>query len=395
MPFSIKQQQYFIQATHRWNIKTGATRSGKTYMDYFVIPKRIRAVTGKDGLIMIMGNTKGTLQRNIIEPLQKIWTPSLVSDIKSDNTAMMFGERVFCIGADKVNQVNRVRGSSFAYCYGDEVATWHKDVFDMIKSRLDKPYSRFDGTCNPEGPRHWFKQFLDSDADIYQQDYTIYDNPFLSSDFVQNLEKEYTGSVYYDRFILGKWKPAEGLIYPDQANGENIVPTEDREYTKWYISVDYGTMNPCSMGLWGKCGKIWYRVAENYYNGRKKQHLKTDEEHYISLEQLAADRPIIAVIVDPSAASFIECIRRHGKFSVRKANNSVLDGIRITASRLKSGVIKINDCCTGAIEEFSSYRWDEKSAEDKPIKENDHAMDDIRYFAYTILRFDERPNHSR
>ena len=132
MAFSQKQTEFLYNATHRWNIKSGATRSGKTYLDYFVIPKRIRTVRGKDGLVVLLGNTKGTLQRNIIEPLQKIWGCKYVSDIKADNTAYMFGEKVHCLGADKINQVDRLRGSSIKYCYGDEVVTWHKDVFDML-----------------------------------------------------------------------------------------------------------------------------------------------------------------------------------------------------------------------------------------------------------------------
>ena len=121
--FSIKQQDFLDQATHRWNIKSGATRSGKTYLDYYVIPLRIRRLAGKEGLTLILGNTKGTLQRNIIEPLQAIWGTGLVSDIRSDNTAILFGEKCYCLGADKVNQVNRIRGMSVKYCYGDEVVT--------------------------------------------------------------------------------------------------------------------------------------------------------------------------------------------------------------------------------------------------------------------------------
>lgn len=215
-----KQKEYWRNANHRWNIKSGATRSGKTYLDYYMIPRRIREVHGKDGLVMILGNTKTTLQRNIIEPLQTIWGAALVSDIKSDNTAQMFGTKVHCLGADKVNQVNKLRGSGIKYCYGDEVVTWHEDVFSMLKSRLDKPYSRFDGTCNPEYPQHWFKTFMDSDADIYRQDYTIYDNDFLSPVVIRALEQEYAGTVFFDRFILGKWTLAEGLIYTQFANDE-------------------------------------------------------------------------------------------------------------------------------------------------------------------------------
>lgn len=216
-------------------------RSGKTYLDYYVIPKRIRAVSGKDGLYVILGNTKSTLQRNIIEPLQNIWGVDLVSDIKADNTAIMFGEKVHCIGADKINQVNRLRGSSIKYCYGDEVVTWHEDVFNMLKSRLDKSYSRFDGTCNPESPRHWFKEFLDSDADIFYQQYTLYDNPFNPPEFVKALEIEYGGTVYFDRYVLGLWKRAEGVVFPDFADNPKkyIVSKEDLPNRFRWCSVGY------------------------------------------------------------------------------------------------------------------------------------------------------------
>ena len=240
--FSTKQREFLDNANRRWNIKYGATRSGKTYLDYYVIPKRIRNVSGQQGLIAILGNTKGTLQRNVIEPLQNIWGTELVSDIKADNTALLFGEKCYCLGADNVKHINRIRGPSFKYCYGDEVATWNEGVFQMLKSRLDKPYSKFDGTCNPEGPSHWFKKFLDSDADIFQQKYTLYDNPFLAKEVLQALETEYKGTVFFDRYILGEWKAAEGTIYmlfadetekflADRVNEQLAIVT---------IGVDYG-----------------------------------------------------------------------------------------------------------------------------------------------------------
>lgn len=194
------------------------------------------------GLTVLLGNTKGTLQRNIIEPLQNIWGTELVSDIKSDNTALLFGEKCYCLGADNIKHVNKIRGASFKYCYGDEVATWNQEVFNMLKSRLDKPYSKFDGTCNPEGPTHWFKEFLDSDADIYQQKYTLYDNPFLDDDFVKNLENEYNGTVYFDRYILGEWKAAEGTIYRLIADNEEpfLVDEVKEQLMLITFGIDYG-----------------------------------------------------------------------------------------------------------------------------------------------------------
>ncbi len=211
--FSEKQQEYLMQATHRWNFKTGATRSGKTFLDYsVVIPKRVIAANG-EGRIVLIGNTNLTLNRNVIDPMREIWGKRLIGMPSSKNTVEIMGKTCDIIGADTKTAVKRLQGSGIQYCYGDEVATWNEEVFNMLKSRLDKPYSRFDGTCNPDRPTHYLKKFLDSDADIYQQSYTIYDNPFLYPEFVSNLEKEYRGTVYFDRFILGKWIAAEGIIY--------------------------------------------------------------------------------------------------------------------------------------------------------------------------------------
>lgn len=244
--FTEKQQEYFKNAVHRWNVKTGAARSGKTYMDYFVIPKRIRAVKGLDGLTVMLGHTQGTLQRNIIYPLQNIWGTSLVSNINSDNIAYMFGEPVHCLGADKVTAVDRIRGMSIKYVYGDEVVTWHKEVFRMLESRLDKPYSRFDGTCNPDNPHHWFFEFLykKEGIDRYVQEYQIYDNPFLAEDVVRNMENEYRGSVDFDRLILGRWVAAEGIIYrrfsDDMSSEKRMLISAKPELSRIYIGVDFG-----------------------------------------------------------------------------------------------------------------------------------------------------------
>ncbi|MDO4864038.1 MAG: terminase family protein [Ruminococcus sp.] len=244
--FSAKQLEYFSKAVHRWNVKTGAARSGKTYMDYFVIPKRIRAVRGLDGLNVMLGHTQGTLQRNIIYPLQNIWGTSLVSNINSDNVAYMFGEPVCCLGADKISAVDKIRGMAVKYCYGDEVVTWHKGVFKMLESRLDKPYSRFDGTCNPDNPHHWFYEFLykKEGIDRYVQEYTIYDNPFIEAEVVRNMENEYRGSVDFDRLILGHWVAAEGIIYrlfsDDMSSEKRMLISTKPELSRLYIGVDFG-----------------------------------------------------------------------------------------------------------------------------------------------------------
>ena len=218
MQFSNKQLEFWKNANCRWNIKSGATRSGKTYLDYFVIAKRIRALQGKAGLIVIFGNTKETIERNILEPMREIYGEKYVGTINNSNKVKLFGRSCYALGAEKITQTNKIRGSSIAYAYCDEVVTYHQDVFNMLKSRLDKPYSKCDLTCNPENQNHWFKKFIDSDADIYYQQYTLDDNIFLSEDFKNALKKEYAGTVLYRRYIKGEWCNAEGLLFQQYAD---------------------------------------------------------------------------------------------------------------------------------------------------------------------------------
>lgn len=385
MLLSPKQREFVKYGTHRWNFKGGATRSGKTYLDFrWIIPIRIRERIGKDGLAVILGVTKSTIERNVLEPMRNIYGDELVGTISSDNTAWIFGEKCYCLGAEKVSQVSKIRGASIKYCYGDEVADWSEEVFALLKSRLDKEYSCFDGTFNPQYPDHWLKKFLDSNADIFSQTYTIDDNPFLPESFKENLKKEYEGTVYYDRYILGLWVRAEGLVYP--MFGDDCITQEIPDTGDYYISIDYGTLNPFSAGLWcaGKMSAV--RIAEIYYSGRETRAQKTDEEYCDMVERLAGEKTIRAVVVDPSAASFIEALRRRGRFKVRHADNDVMNGIRTVSDFLRNGKIKIHESCENTIREFGLYRWDEKSEVDRVVKENDHAMDEVRYMAMTVLK---------
>ena len=383
MLLSPKQIEFCKKGNKRWNFKGGATRSGKTYLDFrWIIPIRIRERIGKDGLAVILGVTKSTNERNVLEPLRNLYGDSMVGTISSDNTVWIFGERCYCLGAEKVSQVSKIRGASIKYCYGDEVADWSEEVFELLKSRLDKEYSCFDGTFNPQYPNHWLKKFLDSDADIFSQTYTIDDNPFLPESFKENLKREYAGTVFYDRYILGLWVLAEGLIYP-MFNDSCISETVPRDYSEYIVSMDYGIQNPTAMILWGKYDGVWYAVKEFYHSGRETGQQRTDQQYYDELDALAGDLPVRKLIIDPSATSFIALCNQKKRFHVWKANNDVVDGIQHTASCLQDGTIKINSCCKRTIQEFGLYSWDDKAGEDKPIKENDHAMDAVRYFVNT------------
>lgn len=390
--FHRKQIEFFRNCHHRYNIKDGATRSGKTYMDLYLLLYRIREVADKDGIIVILGNTRGTLQRNIIEPLVKLYGTECVGQIRSDNTCELFGAKVYMLGADKNTAVDRIRGSSISYCYCDELATYSPEVFDMLKSRLDQPYSKLDATLNPESPTHWLYTFLyeKKDVDLYHQIYELEDNPTLSPQFVENLKKEYAGTVYYDRYILGKWVRAEGIIY-GSFKDKHVVQKENlpEKYKRLIVACDYGTYNATVFLLLGEdySGKI-YLIKEYYYSGRCGMQ-KTDTEYTEDLKIFLGEIKPDNIIIDPSAASFITQVNRAG-LRTKKAINDVLNGIRKTSSYFSTDRLYICNECTNTIRELQSYSWDRKTDREQPVKENDHCMDALRY---GMMYFD-RPHGS-
>lgn len=387
MQLSPKQNEFIRQAHNRWNLKVGAVRSGKSFVDVvYTVPARLREGHGKEGLNVILGVSRETIERNVLQPMRERYTDRLIGNINSRNIVKICGEDVYCLGAEKISQVAKIQGSSIKYCYGDEIAKWNQEVFAMLQSRLDKPYSCFDGACNPEYPNHWLKAFIDrDDIDLYLQKYTIFDNPFLPHDFVDNLCTEYAGTVYYQRYILGEWALAEGLIYPMYQDALGDPPEGDP--VEYCLSIDYGTMNAFAALLWARYGQTWYAIREYYYSGRDEGEQKTDEEYAQDLDARFSDispEKMIPVIIDPSAASFIALLRkRNHRYKVMQADNAVLDGIRETATCMKLGKIKISPELKSTIKELGGYVWDERSIDDRPIKENDHAMDAMRYFVKT------------
>lgn len=364
-----------------------------------VVPERLRAVADKEGLNLILGVSKETIERNVLQPMREIYTNALIGTINSRNLALVCGVPVYCLGAEKITQVAKIQGSSIKYCYGDEIAKWNKEVFVMLQSRLDKPYSKFDGACNPEYPGHWLKEFIDrDDIDSYVQKYTIFDNPFIDKNFVRSLCKEYAGTVYYERYIKGEWALAEGLIFPMFEDAIlDTVPAVDPD--EWCLSIDYGTMNAFAALLWARYGHTWIAVDEYYYSGRNEGTQKTDDQYVGDMVDFCQpvkdweyrqkvkgklfDDYYLDTIVDPSAASFITALNNVKMFNVCKADNNVLDGIRMTASALKKGLIKISAKLGNWHDEAQGYVWDENAVEDTPVKINDHLMDSTRYFVKT------------
>lgn len=396
MGFTVKQREFLDNANHRWNIKQGATRSGKTYLDYFVIPLRIRRVRDKPGLYVMLGNTKGTLQRNIIEPLQDIYGEDLVTSINSNNIATLFGEKCYCLGADKANQVDRIRGSSIKYCYGDEVATWHEDVFTMLKSRLDKEYSKFDGTLNPEAPQHWFKRFLESDADIYCQNYTIDDNPTLDQEFVQNLKREYAGTVYYNRYILGQWAAAEGACYPlFAAQPDEFILRLPPPVIYATIGVDFGGGKSghafsCTGYTYGMGQLV---VLDEYYCKDALDPATLEQEFCDFVTRCKAKYTLADVWCDSAEQTLINGLRiaaernRLGVNVGNAAKKHITDRIRAECRLMAAGRFKVMAHCKHTIDALRSAVYDKKYlTEDVRLDNGTSNIDSLDALEYSFER---------
>jgi len=388
--YSKKQKKAIREANARWNLFTGAVRSGKSFIANDLLIKRLQELP--EGRRAIIGKTETTIMRNILDPLQDRYGDKYISDIQGKKReATIFGKKLYCIGANDSRATKKLQGSGFQYVLGDEITTWPEDFFNMLKSRLDKESSKFDGTCNPEGPYHWLKQQIidrKDELDVFHQHFTIDDNPFLSPFFVEQLKKEYSG-VWYQRYIKGLWVLAEGLVY-DMFNTDNHIVTHIPNISQYWIGVDYGTANDTVfllIGL-GTDGKL-YVIDEWRWGRKKKGNSKTDVQLRKELINFMKRNQVQPnwIFIDPSAASFIEeCYQNRsehpGLRKVARANNDVAKGIQKVSSLIGNDALLIRDKCEGLKEEMMSYSWDEKAqekGEDKPIKEFDHGPDALRY----------------
>ena len=373
----------------RINILQGSVRSGKTWISLVLWTLWIMQMPRNANYLMC-AKTLDALKRNCLDILLQIVGKKYFSYSLSKKEATLMGRRIYLEGANDARAEEKIRGMTLVGVYCDEITLLPQEFFSMLLSRMSAEGAKLLGTTNPDSPEHWFKKnYIDraDELDLYCEKFLIDDNCFLSHDFVENLKREYTG-VFYERFICGEWINAEGLVYPNFSEEKHIIKGSIKETGDFYISIDYGTLNPCSMGLWQidreKMQAI--RLREFYYDGRKEQRQMTDEEYYQQLEILAGNLPIRQVVIDPSAASFIACIKRKGRFAVKKADNKVLDGIRLVFSYIAQDKLLFHESCKGCLREFRSYVWDEDAQSDAVLKVNDHAMDDVRYFCNTILR---------
>lgn len=384
------------QATEDYDaiICDGAIRSGKTMA--LTVGFVLWSMTRFDGQVFALcGKTIESLRRNVTNLLPQ-WLGSVFSftEQRQDNRIVISApdgtENIYYLfgGRDESSYMS-IQGITLAGVLLDEVVLMPRSFVEQAVARCSVAGSRLFFSCNPASPGHWFYQEWIRKAEqrnaLYLH-FTLKDNLALPPEIRQRYERMYTGS-FYRRYVLGEWVAAQGLVYP--FSREEVTSEETpKEPLSWYISVDYGTRNPCSMGLWAvedRTGKA-LRVREYYYDSRLEGSQKTDGEYYEALLELAGEIPVSAVVVDPSALSFITLIRQKGKFAVKKANNDVLGGIRTVGEYLKNGRVKIHPRCADTLRELENYQWAPEEERDKPVKEFDHAMDDMRYFVMSVLR---------
>ena len=369
----------------------GAVRSGKTLcMSVSFVSWAMLAYDG--GSFALCGKTIRSVKRNLAVPLIRVLKDigfEVNDRLSSNMMEVSFGRKkniFYIFGGRDESSASLIQGITLCGVLFDEAALMPRSFVEQAVARCSVEGSKLWFNCNPEYPQHWFcTEWIkkSKEKNLYYIHFRMEDNPSLSDKMLARYRKMYSGS-FYQRYVLGKWVAAEGLVYPFMSNDKMFCDVPEGGFDDYVISCDYGTVNPSSFGLWGLHSDVWYRIDEYYYSSRREGVSRTDEEHYDGLCSLAGERDISRVIVDPSAASFIEVIKRHGKFRVEPAKNSVIDGIRQVSTALKQGNIKICRTCGDCIREFSLYRW-ESSGKDVPIKENDHAMDDLRYFTAAYL----------
>jgi len=369
----------------------GAVRSGKTVC--MVVGFFLWSMARFDGKVFALcGKTVASLRRNVVIHLQQ-WLGGVmeVTEHRSDNRLEVRSSdgrknTYYLFGGQDESSYMLIQGITLAGALLDEAVLMPRSFVEQTCARCSETGAKLWFNCNPSTPEHWFyKEWLEKcrEKKVLHLHFTMADNPGLPPEVKARYERMYTGH-FYRRYVLGQWCGAEGLVYDfdPQRHVTRDLPTAGR----YYISVDYGTQNPFSAGLWCVAGGRAVRLREYYYNGREQGKMRTDAEYYRALEELAGDLPVEQVIIDPSAASFIAQVRKAGRFRVRRACNEVLPGIQLVAQLLQAGVLQIAEGCKAAIREFSLYSWQPSGERDLPLKENDHAMDEIRYFCMSVLR---------
>lgn len=398
-PFS-KKQLFLLSWWHNQNylnsfdsiICDGSIRSGKTLCMSLSFIFWASSLFNNSSFA-ICGKTISSLSRNVISSLLPYLSSLGFSCrfISSKNIIHISYKNItnsfYLFGGKDESSASLIQGMTLSGVMLDEVALMPRSFVEQAIARCSISNSKFWFNCNPQHPFHWFYlewiKKLDQKKSLYLH-FTMEDNPSLSSSIIKRYSSLYSGS-FFDRFILGKWTSSSGLVYPMFDPDLHVSPSLPSHFSKFFLSCDYGTVNPFSLGLWGESSGVWFRIKEFYHDSSASKIYKTDQQYYTDLEKFAYGYNISSIIIDPSASSFIQCIKQHGFFSVVPADNNVYQGIQNVSETLLSSSIKLHSSCLDSIREFSLYSWNDKSSSDSVKKAFDHAMDDIRYFVNTII----------
>lgn len=399
-PFSVKQKQVLTWWCPKSPVKDkdgiiadGAIRSGKTLcMSLSYVLWAMESFNQQN--FGMAGKTIGSFRRNVLFWLKMMLASRgySVVDHRSDNLIVVSKGTTtnyfYIFGGKDERSQDLIQGITLAGMFFDEVALMPESFVNQATGRCSVTGSKFWFNCNPDNPRHWFKvNWVDKckEKNIIYLHFTMDDNLSLSEKIKERYRSMYVG-VFFKRYILGLWCVAEGLVYSMFSEERHVKKEHMTGALTYVVSVDYGTVNPFSAGLWAFDGWHSQREAEVYYNSREVGKRVDDEEYYKMLKKLIGNRRVECIIVDPSAASFIEVIKKYNEYSVMGANNDVLDGIRVVTTMLNKDMISVHEDCQDNIKEYGLYVWDEEKGDDVVIKENDHSMDDTRYYCYTFLR---------
>lgn len=399
-PFSVKQKQVLTWWCPNSPVKDkdgiiadGAIRSGKTLcMSLSYVLWAMESFNQQN--FGMAGKTIGSFRRNVLFWLKMMLVSRgySVVDHRSDNLIVVSKGTTtnyfYIFGGKDERSQDLIQGITLAGMFFDEVALMPESFVNQATGRCSVTGSKFWFNCNPDNPRHWFKvNWVDKckEKNIIYLHFTMDDNLSLSEKIKERYRSMYVG-VFFKRYILGLWCVAEGLVYSMFSEERHVKKEHMTGALTYVVSVDYGTVNPFSAGLWAFDGWHSQREAEIYYDSRKKKKRVDDEEYYKMLKKLIGNRRVECIIVDPSAVSFIEVIKKYNEYSVMGANNDVLDGIRVVTTMLNKDMISVHEDCQDNIKEYGLYVWDEEKGDDVVIKENDHSMDDTRYYCYTFLR---------
>lgn len=368
----------------------GAVRSGKTLcLSLSFVLWSMACFRGER--FALCGKTIQSLRRNLVAPLcAALRAEGFRCEDKISRAQLIVGRRgvtntYYLFGGKDEGSAALIQGVTLAGVLFDEAALMPRSFVEQALARCSVACSKYWFNCNPDHPGHWFyREWIARAAEknaLYLH-FTMADNPALTREVRARYERLYTGT-FHERFVLGRWTAAYGAVYPMFSARRHVVKRVP-PCTRHVISCDYGTVNPASFGLWGERDGVWYRIREYYHDSREKGFQCTDEEYAAALERLAGTCAVEAVVVDPSAAGFIECLRRRGAFKVVRADNDVRAGISAVSSALAAETLRFHESCADCIREFGLYRWSLSAAGDAPVKENDHAMDDVRYFVQYV-----------